>query len=845
MSNLAEARSPFALLDEVDQAKEVLVLSYTANLDFFERFSLSHARALGAVVSVVADAGMISADPVVVRRAGTAYLDARASCAGAFHPKLLVIAGRDEARVALGSGNLTMAGWHGNAEIWTVLRSDPDSPGPQTIHQVADFLDALGQSDVKLSPGAGPALERVSGYLREVPVAESGPQLLHNLRTPISEQLPEGPVQELGCCAPFYDPALSALRQLVDRLKPGRLSIHIQPETSVDGPTLEAFHQEHQADLRWIKDRRYHHGKLIEWLDDGQRLALTGSPNLSVSALGSTAGTGNTELALLSEVPVSSLPVEGPAPSKKVTELTIARDRGDAAPGLLLLGAFATSEGTRLLLDAPLIGPGIVQGYDRVADGWTKVASISPGEETYDLDPFVAPAGRALRIVLDDNTTSNQVFVADLDRVRRPQATAVGSVRKSPTDIAADGLGDLLLADLDELRAHLLRVGALVVRTPTEQKPEPDEGDGGDQLPRARPAPGQTLEDFVNACDPVLGREMTEFALVLPALPGVGISVDEEEEPEIEDGKGPPEEPPVKPEEPPGLTDTIKSLPASDKDRYRNFVLRFVDRSPGYPLVLRTLALRTIFHAIDAGLWTESDWPELLAKAARALTAESDEPTDQEREAAASMAAIALALERSSVPRMSVLDEANLRFRDLAKELTPLLAHVDSTRLELVAPDLPEPLKGTAGVAATTRVVDEVLKPVEGVTQAVRLLAEDYDTPAEAVSDNMLRFLDPLPGHFEPQVFRALGLAQVDGPIAAVGRTEEDVEVVAVWSAPELVVERRKDGRSWGRAYSLPGRLTPINYTGLEERPPGHGSWMKEAERPEPAAALLNWSHQR
>src|SRR4051812_3466683 len=122
MSNLTEARSPFALLDEVDQAKEVLVLSYTANLDFFERFSLSHARALGAVVTVVADAGMINADPVVVRRAGTAYLDARVSCVGAFHPKLLVIAGRDEARLALGSGNLTMAGWHGNAEIWTVLR---------------------------------------------------------------------------------------------------------------------------------------------------------------------------------------------------------------------------------------------------------------------------------------------------------------------------------------------------------------------------------------------------------------------------------------------------------------------------------------------------------------------------------------------------------------------------------------------------------------------------------------------------------------------------------------------------------------------------------------------------
>ena len=91
-----EAQSPYALLEEVERARDVLVLTYTASLEFFERFALSDARALGALVTVVNDATMVRADPVVVRRAGVHYLDARAVCPGrkAFHPQAVRRRGR-------------------------------------------------------------------------------------------------------------------------------------------------------------------------------------------------------------------------------------------------------------------------------------------------------------------------------------------------------------------------------------------------------------------------------------------------------------------------------------------------------------------------------------------------------------------------------------------------------------------------------------------------------------------------------------------------------------------------------------------------------------------------------
>jgi hypothetical protein len=136
--------SPLTLLHEERAADEVLSLSYTLNLGFWERYALSVARGLGARITVVADARMATADVGYVHYAGITYLDARAVCkaGGAFHPKLLVIAGKDYATVAIGSGNVTLPGWHGNAEIWTVLRGEDDG-APATFKQLASWLRNL------------------------------------------------------------------------------------------------------------------------------------------------------------------------------------------------------------------------------------------------------------------------------------------------------------------------------------------------------------------------------------------------------------------------------------------------------------------------------------------------------------------------------------------------------------------------------------------------------------------------------------------------------------------------------------------------------------------------------
>jgi hypothetical protein len=847
MNGRPEARSPFHLLSELDEAKELLILSFTANLDFFERFALSEARALGAIVTLVSDAAMVSADPVVTRRAGTSYLDARAVCpSGAFHPKLVVLAGDGEARVAVGSGNLTIAGWHGNAETWTVLRGDR-SGAPETLAQVAGFLRRLAGSPIQLTPGAAEALARVADRLDEIPATESGPRLLDNLDQPIADRLPAEAARELSCSAPFFGADLAALEELIARFTPHSLAVHVQDQTSVEGSDLVDLLARHGGEIRWIEDQRYHHGKLIEWATEGRRRALTGSPNLSRSALlRSVPAGGNCELALLAEVDSSLAPPSGQPPAGGAAELSLDRDEVQARPGLLLLGAIRIPGAVRLLLHSAAEQSGRVQRYDTAADGWRRIAMLGPGESAYDIEPSSAAPGQALRIVLDDGTASNEVFVTDLARVRRPQMSAIGRVRATPRDVALEGLGTALLTDIDELREHLLRVGSLVpTAAPDDDAGSATTGDGGAgelDLPRARPAPAQTLEDYVAACDPVLGRAMTEFALVLPALPGLSSDFDESVE-ELDTDFEDDEETAGEDEgddASPTLTETLSTLSDDERARWRRWVERLIDRSAGYPMVIRTLALRSVLHGIADGIWEDGQWPPILTQAVSALASPGDEATDYELAAAGSLGAIALALLRADVPRLSVRDERTLRYEAVAREIAPLLPHLDTERVQSLAAEMPETSTGLGVLDASLRVAAEVLDPPSGVEAAVRLLADEHGIEARIVGSGEIELSEPLPSYAEPQLFLAIGLTRERGPIVARGNIDNQTAILAIWKAPYLIVERRK-GKRWGRMFRLPDSLSPFNYASPDaELPRPISSWMGDEPRPERASDLLH-----
>jgi hypothetical protein len=854
LTGSSDARSPYALLDEVERARDVLILSYTTSLEFFERFALSDARALGALVTVVSDATMVRADPMVVRRAGVSYRDARAVCPGgtAFHPKLLAIVGDGQARVAIGSGNLTMAGWHGNAETWTVLRADEDG-GPTTLREVSAFLRRLSESQIALSAGAPDALRRVADELDELPAGEPGPRLLDSLEDPILDQVASlaETVEELLLYAPFHDTRLSGARALLDRLEPAAWTVFVQPDTVVDGPALQALAETRGGRIAWISrrplqadgshvhDERYWHGKVAQWRTaDGRTWALTGSPNLSAPALQRSIGNGgNCELAVLSRIDHDLTPPEGDPPAAGLALLVKPDADADRHPGPVLLSAVVTGDTVIVQLHGDLGVDGMFERYDLIEDRWTATATVERGSDRYDLDLSAAPIGWALRLRTVDGLVSNEVFVADPGRLRRRQQQAVGKVRRAPEIVAREGLGAQLLDDIEELRGHLLAVGATV------RASRPAEAEHEAQLSVARPAPGQSLEEFLEACDPVLGRRTTEFALVLPALPGVGAALDDEvgtldsDTDEIATTEGAADRENAARAT---IREELSHQPPSERRRYRSFVERLVERAPGYPLLVRNLTLRTLLHAIAAHLWHDDEWPPLLAESLRALAAAGDASRPEEHAAAGSLAAVGLALLRTDVPRISVRDEHQIRYASAAAAVAGLLQLRDPQQVELLAAELPGRLAGPVGAQAAEQAVEETLNPPRGVDRAVRLLAEEHDINAATQGDATIAVQQPLADVPEFMMILALRLTDEPGPVFARGATATGHPVLAAWRAPWLAVERvGKNGMTFGRAWDLGQGQTLHGIDLLAELPRADRWWNPGEPRPQEVRDLL------
>lgn len=310
---LSTIASPLTLvLDESRSGgqalEEALFLSFTADLGFFEEIVLGVTQATGARITVVGDVTMARPDPRSVRRAGRSYLAGLGHADGAaFHPKLMVLAGREHATIALGSGNTTLAGWQNNAELWTVLRVRDDR-SPAGVPQLAAWLRDLPDG-VRFSAGVPQALRRVAALLerlhRDRTPVDRQARVVSSLHSPIIDQLPHGPVDELSVYAPFHDRNGRALRHLLERFHPGRFTLAYQPGlTDLDGRSVTGLDQEYRGRIVSDIGQRYRHGKLVEWAADGQRWALTGSPNLSSAALLLQQGRGgNCELGIITPQP--------------------------------------------------------------------------------------------------------------------------------------------------------------------------------------------------------------------------------------------------------------------------------------------------------------------------------------------------------------------------------------------------------------------------------------------------------------------------------------------------------------------------------------------------------------
>ena len=116
-----------SLFDELKKGgyETCLMTSFNIDFPFYEEVLLRRMRASGIHHHVLLlDRAMCSQaiQDRPPRMAGQHYSLAPMDCEKAFHPKLLLLAGKDKGFLAIGSHNITLSGYGQNLEVTNVVR---------------------------------------------------------------------------------------------------------------------------------------------------------------------------------------------------------------------------------------------------------------------------------------------------------------------------------------------------------------------------------------------------------------------------------------------------------------------------------------------------------------------------------------------------------------------------------------------------------------------------------------------------------------------------------------------------------------------------------------------------
>ncbi|MBE8519387.1 hypothetical protein ILP97_18045 [Amycolatopsis sp. H6(2020)] len=828
--------SPLTLLQEWDSRpdgaplRECLVTGYTLDLVFFERHCVPTARALGARVTVLGDAGNAVHEAVDVRQAGRIYQHAHVSCGGAFHPKVVILAGDDDVWVAIGSGNPTMSGWGHNHELWLVLQASRHR-GPAALRDLGAWLAELPHV-VEMPSWIADTVTHVGHWITPSKLDESLPDLriFGNLRRSLVGQLPAGPVRSLRMTAPFFDARGHGVQSLIARLQPGEVDLALQERISqYSGEALAAATASVALTrFRYLDEGRTRHGKLIEWTVDDTTIAMTGSANLSAAALlATTADGGNCELVTTMPVPASLLP-EGTAVDRAtiVRHNTIPVDSRAQQHTLVVLGARRIQHTILVELVTTTIVPITIESSpDGTPGTWTPLHIFTATSAATQVVSFAAPEalGGAVRARAEqpgDRLVSPVVFLTDTARCRPRDDTTdqprMTFIAEDDTVLTDEVLARRFNADLLRLLSHVqerkVTTGTSALRSAT-----------GATAAAVPPDDrwGVWLESVERSLGPHLTGLLFPGVLAVPGLAATGWSVDTDvSDTELADGESEDAVEDLTEAASAGSARLAPDIPTSQRAQYRSWArqwTRAATTTPRPPLELRMLVTRTYLVLLAAAVWgTDEAWRSDLSDLTCTLVpdaADEDVP-GQALDFVSSLIAVCLAL---------LLQDASLHGGGehdiIAKaawtDAAELAAYADPKLAEeyLHVPDKPYARVPTWSEVET--VIDLAATAADDPHAVDRATLESEGLPAR-----MMDGVWVIDGEFRnPRRMAARVATLVTSPSAVVARNASKTTIVLRDGRTLAIAE--STAPRW-RVYTLSPMSTPVSLlTGDEGLPAG------------------------
>jgi len=826
--------SPLTLAAEhIDQGADltrILFLTYTFDDNYFERVALSLLHGTGAAVCVVADAKQVEFDMFGPGMAGRRYGVGRVHHNNAFHPKLVVLQGPTSTTVAVGSANVTMAGWHASEELWTVFRSG-STETDRVIAETGDWLVRLAQ-EVVLGQRVRDFVAETGRGLQNDVAGSTGVRLIGNLDASILEQLPAGPVDELNLYAPFHDSGATAVRRLIERFRPRLVRLGYQRgRTIVNGPQLESVLREPgvKFELLELEPKRYRHGKLIEWRIGDQWMALTGSANLSKPALCETALVGNFELGVIQEIAEPLFPANSVVASvESIQDCEIPSVPASPAESLSeILEAVADGERLIVTLTKPLAVAAVLESVPRgeSPDSWRRWAILPTGVSSIEVD--LLAGGSWLRLDFGDNRYSRPIPVlAPASLLARTSSSRSGRHVPDMEGIfddpkAADRFFQQLVALKDEIG---LQPG---VGTPAKN---------AGQLNAGAATAFLGWEQYLERFGRTMGDGFTLFALGIPrvgATAGTTAANDWDDEEVADDEAG------LDGDDAETLEATFvagisqrRSYGQTERTRIAKWLDR-LSRLEHHDPTIQLGALRVTLTYVAGGAWPDHDrgWVKVILRHVNSIrSAVVASPELRSRQAALVTAALTWA--RSEVPLVpSSLESGEIR--RAADHCHDLFAELDGPALREYCTELSEHADSSVW---EDRAIDYALRSGAGdqYDRAIEGLANAFGGIAAERRSNVLLLpksvADPI-----PVALTVFGVLDDEQPyVVQVGLGES--AAVLVWSRPSLVYLRPMKSGAWrANVYRVPSGFGPSSYANHDDLPksslimPGTAQWDEVA----------------
>lgn len=284
-------------IDLIEELKEpgykvALVTSYSTDLLFFEKMILRHfieqnCTYLGLFVDQKCLFESITKPNI--SELGKSYIIKGMETNHAFHPKVYLLLGEHKAKVLIGSGNLTPAGFITNHEVFNRFTIDTVGREYEYLAEIQAAFQLFQSFNKEHNNKMWQELfskTKEFSYLMQDTARESS--LLTNQEQSMQEQLnqfiPNG-IKEIECFVPYFDQSLSLIKEWNERYQPEQIKIYLQNKHT-NFPRhllLESNISLYQADFLEESHKRYH-GKVFRFIGESTEVIIYGSGNCSRQA---------------------------------------------------------------------------------------------------------------------------------------------------------------------------------------------------------------------------------------------------------------------------------------------------------------------------------------------------------------------------------------------------------------------------------------------------------------------------------------------------------------------------------------------------------------------------------